>query len=794
MKKSSKGLILLGTVAIAISMGGASQLTTKINRNIPEERMKAYNHKPTSILDNTFMNGNTKILPFIFDNAKQTVTVETIKSEFKKANLTVKKISTDKITTGTTITVEENADVYTVLIYGDANGDGKVNLSDAQRVIAYFISKDKTLIQGIYKNAANVVNNNDSINLTDAQRIIQFHFNNLNVGFVYEEPESIKEAPVITLKGNNPQIIKYGASYSDAGATAVDKDGKPVTVQSTGTINTSKLGEQYITYTATSAKGNKVTKRRTVIVKDYATKVEITKQPKTSYKVGDALDLTEGEITITYASNTKQTIPMSRCTASGYSATAGSKIITLTYQDNALFEPVTTQFTVNVTEESIDPPTPITITGIRLDSSNIKKNYAEGDTISADGLKVYAKKSNNTEELVALSNVTINYSDTTAAESKTVTITVSYTTSNGTFTESCKVEIIVSKPISTIIASEILKAGIKYEEIEVTLHSGVGEADLVANDMDYTITKDKGEVSSGTIIRFSQSGSNVTMIFKTDETGTYTVTPKLKDGSVTGKMPITIDISKDNLEVTDIDFNIPTDTKFIAGSQEATLIPITFKHTYTGTTAYDEVDVKASDLYDKIKAQEGLDVELWQKPEGGPAAKIENPETSSSIVKYVGIKAANASGYSLSIAIGSGSISETIKVEEAKLEMKADLISVPVYLEYTETVTNVIKDEGKVFTLIGITLKENGIEKEIEEAKLHIRLRNEQGQDEELLPALFSKLYKANKIEATDGREIEYIGIAALSEELLNTAVGKKLVISYDELDEVISLDIVVAK
>ena len=34
MKKSSKGLILIGTAAIAIGMGGMSQLTTQINQNI----------------------------------------------------------------------------------------------------------------------------------------------------------------------------------------------------------------------------------------------------------------------------------------------------------------------------------------------------------------------------------------------------------------------------------------------------------------------------------------------------------------------------------------------------------------------------------------------------------------------------------------------------------------------------------------------------------------------------------------------------------------------------------------
>ena len=55
MKKSSKGLILLGTAAIAISMGGTSQLTTQINRNVQKENIQTYNHNPANILDNVFI-------------------------------------------------------------------------------------------------------------------------------------------------------------------------------------------------------------------------------------------------------------------------------------------------------------------------------------------------------------------------------------------------------------------------------------------------------------------------------------------------------------------------------------------------------------------------------------------------------------------------------------------------------------------------------------------------------------------------------------------------------------------
>jgi hypothetical protein len=121
MKKSSKGLILIGTAAIAIGMSGMSQLTTQINQNIEKENIQTYNHNPANILDNVFMNGNDKVLPFIYANASEQITADKIKSEFKKAGLTVKNISTGTVGTGTKITVDENSDVYTVLVYGDVN-------------------------------------------------------------------------------------------------------------------------------------------------------------------------------------------------------------------------------------------------------------------------------------------------------------------------------------------------------------------------------------------------------------------------------------------------------------------------------------------------------------------------------------------------------------------------------------------------------------------------------------------------------------------------------------------------
>jgi hypothetical protein len=69
--------------------------------------------------------------------------------------------------------------------------------------------------------------------------------------------------PIITLNGN--ASVNVGATYTDAGATAANKDGSAVTVTTTSTVNTANKGTYTVTYTATNANGT-TTAQRTVNV------------------------------------------------------------------------------------------------------------------------------------------------------------------------------------------------------------------------------------------------------------------------------------------------------------------------------------------------------------------------------------------------------------------------------------------------------------------------------------------------------------------------------------------------
>lgn len=76
------------------------------------------------------------------------------------------------------------------------------------------------------------------------------------------------QAPVITLKGDNPMTIKVGETYNDPGVMAKDEVDGDLTKQVivSGDLNTEKLGEYSITYTVEDKAGNQATATRIVYV------------------------------------------------------------------------------------------------------------------------------------------------------------------------------------------------------------------------------------------------------------------------------------------------------------------------------------------------------------------------------------------------------------------------------------------------------------------------------------------------------------------------------------------------
>jgi hypothetical protein len=74
-----------------------------------------------------------------------------------------------------------------------------------------------------------------------------------------------KYTPTITVNGNNPENINVGDAYTDAGATATNKDGSTVTVNTSSQVDATTKGTYTVTYTATNDNGT-ATATRTVNV------------------------------------------------------------------------------------------------------------------------------------------------------------------------------------------------------------------------------------------------------------------------------------------------------------------------------------------------------------------------------------------------------------------------------------------------------------------------------------------------------------------------------------------------
>jgi len=77
-------------------------------------------------------------------------------------------------------------------------------------------------------------------------------------------PDTTK--PVITLNGASTVYLPHNSTYKELGATAVDTKDGAVSVKITGSVNTSVVGTYWITYTASDKAGNRIQKRRQVIV------------------------------------------------------------------------------------------------------------------------------------------------------------------------------------------------------------------------------------------------------------------------------------------------------------------------------------------------------------------------------------------------------------------------------------------------------------------------------------------------------------------------------------------------
>ena len=263
-------------------------------------------------------------------------------------------------------------------------------------------------------------------------------------------------------------------------------------------------------YTGTIIKGVNIP-----ITEKAVSKITITKFPtKVDYKYGEELDLTDGEILVTYNNNSQETIDMSKADISSdyNSKKLGSQFVTISYKGK-------TDASYKVTVKDY-------MKGIEIADRPSKIVYIAGQetTLNTEGMKIIALKASE-EELDEKTEITTDVTLTGYNLNPTVqgkqTVTVTYTDNDETsathgeeFTTSFEIVVLSENPTEQIV---IVLNGLS--EVEIELNSEYVDEGATVYNIDSTESELKVKTTG---------------IVDTTKVGTYTITY-----SVEGAEPVT---------------------------------------------------------------------------------------------------------------------------------------------------------------------------------------------------------------------------------------------------------------
>ena len=388
---------------------------------------------------------------------------------FKGENLE----NTQLIGTGTKLSLNNGAE-YQVIVYGDVNGDGKVNSNDIAEIIENNLNIKE--LTGIFKKASNLSNISDEddnlINSDDIRRIKDFILNRLENNLVDEFPKELEDnmpgevsVKSISIK-TNPNKTSYikgegldltggslSVTYEDGSSSTIDMTSSDVSVtgfdsSSTGnkTITVS-YGNQTATFT--------VTVKNEITVKLDKTNIQLNAGESTTLSIiitpSDVQEASYERI-IENASvvNVEKTDQFGILNVTGLAKGTTTITFTVTVEGTEFI------LTCNVTVNAPDIP----VTGITLDSN--EKTLVVGDTgtlkatIAPDNATnrefQWSTSNSSILKIVSAQNGTLTFE---AASAGTATITA--TTKDGNYTASCTVT--VTEQTSTSTPFHVIEEG-----------------------------------------------------------------------------------------------------------------------------------------------------------------------------------------------------------------------------------------------------------------------------------------------------------------------------------------------
>ena len=198
---------------------------------------------------------------------------------------------------------------------------------------------------------------------------------------------------------------------------------------SNGLVRGAKKGTAVITATAGDKNATcNVTVNEVVIAKALQA-IKVTPPNKTTYYVGDELDLTGIKVIAVYTDRSEETLSSDKYTVSGFdsSAPVSNQSVTVSYT----YESKTKTGNFNVT--ILEKPAP-TVASIAVTQEPTKKEYEIGDDLDTNGLVVTATYSDGSTKVV--SGYTLSGFSSRVAG--TVTVTVTFEGKSASFTVTIK--------------------------------------------------------------------------------------------------------------------------------------------------------------------------------------------------------------------------------------------------------------------------------------------------------------------------------------------------------------------
>lgn len=399
--KMPKKLLIIPSVLIGISslvILSNSSMKTNIIGNV-EEKLETYNRG--ECIQDIFTENGVKYLPIKYGGLYEQIKKEDLERELNAYGMKIESVSSDVIGTGTEIRTK-NA-TYVLLVYGDIDGNGQVNVRDVQCIVKHLLYGGDNELTGVKRMAANVENEKeDVINVRDAQRIVQFLLGKKEIidSMPTSDIANDKEVPVITLNGEKEVTINVFEEYKEEGATATDNLDPNVTdkiVIDTSKVNTNKPGDYEVTYNVKDASGNVAqTLTRIVHVVDYVKDINIKIYPNQQYVEGEKITLNNMVAYAVKAYGGEETSPIdiNEITVEPTIAALEMTKISITYKN------ITKEIPINVTERK-----PI-ITLNYDNAENVKIKV--GTTYDTEGITAWDETDQTELRVIADGTVDVN--------------------------------------------------------------------------------------------------------------------------------------------------------------------------------------------------------------------------------------------------------------------------------------------------------------------------------------------------------------------------------------------------